>query len=195
MCDGSRVRLSLRLIRRSVIEKLVHLSSDRASIEKQHDTRAELSHRLPLFKLRLLRTYLKGYALHMPSHELTKMLYSSLENMPNSILPRRHVRSCIEFECLPASPLDGESISNGKRAPDKNKGREVRLHSLRRSRSPSFASRLNAASAARARATRLARYADGQGRQLRPRELYDRHAAWLKEHRPIRSPPAYSRLR
>ena len=36
----------------------------------------------------------------------------------------------------------------------------------------------------RARATRLARYADGQGRPLRPRELYDRHAAWLKEHRP-----------
>jgi hypothetical protein len=33
----------------------------------------------------------------MPSHELTKILYSSLENTPNSILPRRHVRSCIDL--------------------------------------------------------------------------------------------------
>jgi hypothetical protein len=33
------------------------------------------------------------------------MLYSSLENTPNSILPRRHVRYCIDFECVPASPL------------------------------------------------------------------------------------------
>jgi len=37
------------------------------------------------------------------------MLYSSLENTADSIVPRRHVRSCIEFKCLPASPLDGKS--------------------------------------------------------------------------------------
>jgi len=36
----------------------------------------------------------------------------------------------------------------------------------------------------RARATRLARYTDGQSRPLRQRELCDRHAAWLKANRP-----------
>jgi hypothetical protein len=36
-CDGSRVRLRLRLIRRGVVEKLVHLRSDCASIEKPHE--------------------------------------------------------------------------------------------------------------------------------------------------------------
>jgi hypothetical protein len=35
----------------------------------------------------------------------------------------------------------------------------------------------------RARATRLARYTDGQGRPLRQRELCERHAGWLKAHR------------
>jgi hypothetical protein len=38
--------------------------------------------------------------------------------------------------------------------------------------------------ACRARATRLARYTDGQGRPLRQRELCDRHADWLKANRP-----------
>ena len=33
------------------------------------------------------------------------------------------------------------------------------------------------------RATRLARYTDGQGRPLRQRELCERHADWLKAHR------------
>jgi hypothetical protein len=46
---------------------------------------------------------LKDDALRMPSYELTKMLYSSLENTANSIVPRRHVRSCIDFKCLPAA--------------------------------------------------------------------------------------------
>jgi hypothetical protein len=36
----------------------------------------------------------------------------------------------------------------------------------------------------RARATRLARYTDGQGRPLKQRELCDRHTAWLKGNRP-----------
>jgi hypothetical protein len=45
----------------------------------------------------------------------------------------------------------------------------------------------------RARATRLARYTDGQGRPLRQRELCDRHADWLKANLPnvhdLRSDP------
>lgn len=36
------------------------------------------------------------------------------------------------------------------------------------------------APSAAARATKLARYTDGQGRPLRQRELCDRHAAWLR---------------
>ena len=36
----------------------------------------------------------------------------------------------------------------------------------------------------RARATRLARCTDGQGRPLKQRELCDRHADWLKANRP-----------
>jgi hypothetical protein len=36
----------------------------------------------------------------------------------------------------------------------------------------------------RARATRLARYTDGQGGPLRQRELCERHADWLKANRP-----------
>jgi hypothetical protein len=36
----------------------------------------------------------------------------------------------------------------------------------------------------RARATRLARYTDRQGRPLKQRELCDRHADWLKANRP-----------
>jgi len=35
----------------------------------------------------------------------------------------------------------------------------------------------------RARATRLARYTDGQGRPLRQRELCDRHTDWLRANR------------
>jgi hypothetical protein len=39
----------------------------------------------------------------------------------------------------------------------------------------------------------LARYADGQGRPLKQRELFDRHAHWLKANRPnvhdVRSAP------
>ena len=42
----------------------------------------------------------------------------------------------------------------------------------------------------RTRATKLARYADGQGRPLKQRELCERHAAWLKANRPnVRSDP------
>jgi hypothetical protein len=36
----------------------------------------------------------------------------------------------------------------------------------------------------RARATRLARYTDGQGRPLEQRELCDRDADWLRANRP-----------
>jgi hypothetical protein len=36
----------------------------------------------------------------------------------------------------------------------------------------------------RARATRLARYTDGQGRPLKQRELCERHTDWLKANRP-----------
>jgi len=36
----------------------------------------------------------------------------------------------------------------------------------------------------RARANRLARYTDGQGRPLKQRELCERHADWLKANRP-----------
>jgi hypothetical protein len=36
----------------------------------------------------------------------------------------------------------------------------------------------------RARATRLARYTDGQGRPLRQRQLCERHADWLKTNGP-----------
>jgi hypothetical protein len=57
----------------------------------------------------------------MPSRELTKMLYSGLENAPNSILPRRHVHYCID--------LDGESMLNGRRAPDKEVRRNRRPQS------------------------------------------------------------------
>jgi hypothetical protein len=95
---GWSVRLSLRLIRRSVIEKLVHHRSDRASIEKPHELAPSCRIASHCSSSASLRTYLRDYALHMPSHELTKMLYSSLENTPNSILPRRHVRYCIDFE-------------------------------------------------------------------------------------------------
>jgi hypothetical protein len=47
----------------------------------------------------------------VPSYELTKMPHSSLEKTANSIVPRWHVRSCIDFKCIPASPLDGERVT------------------------------------------------------------------------------------
>jgi hypothetical protein len=60
----------------------------------------------------------------MPSYELTKMLYSSPENRANSIVPRRHVRSCIDFKCLPALTLDGERMSTVEgRHPSKGRNR------------------------------------------------------------------------
>jgi hypothetical protein len=66
--------------------------------------------------------------------ELRKMLYSSLENTANSIVPRRRVRFCIDFKCLPASPLDGERMSNGRRASEYDawlKANRSNVHDLR----------------------------------------------------------------
>ena len=62
-----------------------------------------------------LETYLKDEALRVPSYELTEMLYSSLEITANSIRSTAACALLHRLKCLPASPLDGERLSNGIR--------------------------------------------------------------------------------